>query len=213
MICGEQTRGYGGIGVSLLQMLQEIPSASPAAPALSKYLANEEDSDWWPDDLTFQTNWCTRRFYGGLRRQRVSMILESLEEFYHRKGTKTEPIVQFDFATLEIEHILPQEWKAHWPLPTSDPDGVTRQSKLHNIGNLTLVSGKLNPSLSHAAWLDGVYKGKPKQGKRSALEEHSKLQLNAKLIKEHRRKWNEATIDQRALELFEVARIIWPRPS
>jgi|SRR5262245_13292271 len=140
------------------------------------------------------------------------MVLQALEEFYQRASSKGEPIVRFDFSQLEIEHILPQEWEAHWPLSPDDPLRAGRNLALHRIGNLTLVSGKLNPSLSHAAWLNRNVGGKIKFGKRRALEEHSKLQLNARVVKAYPERWNETCMDARALELFNVALQIWPGP-
>jgi hypothetical protein len=108
------------------------------------------------------------------------MILRALEEHYLSAGAKGEPIVAFNFDALEIEHVLPQKWEAHWPLPTMENARADREYALHGICNLTLVSGKLNPTLSNAPWLDsetGV------QGKRSALETHSALRLNDRLVK------------------------------
>ena len=81
-------------------------------------------------------------------------MLQALEEYYQREGIKAEPIVSFDFSELEIEHIMPQQWERHWPLPSGRSARIDRERRLHGIGNLTLVTGKLNPSLSNAAWLD-----------------------------------------------------------
>ena len=61
LVEAECLRGeYGAIGLSLLQMLGGVSPTSPAAPSLSKYLAKEKEAeaDWWPDDKTFQSNWC-----------------------------------------------------------------------------------------------------------------------------------------------------------
>ncbi len=137
------------------------------------------------------------------------MILQAMEEHYQREGVKGEPIVAFDFSGLEIEHIMPQEWKRHWPLPEGEKARQDREDRLHKIGNLTLVSGKLNPTLSNAAWR---YMEEGKKGKREAVDDHSKLQLNARLVKKYRTAWTEASIDTRGEDLFEAARAIWPAP-
>jgi Protein of unknown function (DUF1524) len=212
MVCGEQTRGYGAIGLALLEVIEGVRASAPVAAKIKEHLASSTGADWWPDDATFKQHWRERRFYGGLRRQRVVMVLQALEEFYQRASSKGEPIVQFNFSQLEIEHILPQEWEAHWALSPDDPLRAGRNLALHRIGNLTLVSGKLNPSLSHAAWLNRNVGGKTKFGKRRALEEHSKLQLNARLVKTYPERWNETCMDARALELFKVALQVWPGP-
>ena len=59
-------------------------------------------------------------------------------------------------AKLEIEHVMPQSWEANWPLPPGEPlDGVAAQNRriiIQTMGNLTLLTKKLNITLSNAAW-------------------------------------------------------------
>lgn len=39
---------------------------------------------------------------------------------------------------LTIEHILPQEWRAHWPLVPGDTErGDRKNALMHTMGNLT----------------------------------------------------------------------------
>jgi len=207
-ICWEETRGYGTLAIDLLQALAAEGGLAPAAPTLLAKLATFADGpNRWPDDERFRAAWCRQRFYGGIRRSRVMMILQALEERYQTAGTKGEPIVAFDFSKLEIEHILPQKWERHWPLPAAEDARANREHILHGIGNLTLVSGKLNPTLSNAAWLDNE-KGTP--GKWSALDEHAKLQMNSRIVKKFPNAWDESTIKERAIDLFAAASKIWP---
>lgn len=210
IVCWEQTRGYATVMLDLLNAISALDPAVPAAPNLIHRLANQSAEAYrWPDDEKFKRSWTNNKFYGGYRRSRVLMILQALEEHYQCEGVKGEPIVAFDFSGLEIEHIMPQEWKRHWPLPEGEKARQDREDRLHRIGNLTLVSGKLNPTLSNAAWR---YVEEGKKGKREALDDHSKLQLNARLVKQYRTAWTEASIDTRGEDLFEAARVIWPAP-
>ncbi|MCM2318693.1 MAG: HNH endonuclease family protein [Pseudomonas sp.] len=63
-------------------------------------------------------------------------------------------------TALAIEHILPQKWDEHWPLPKAmqkNPQGKQafteqRERLKHTLGNLTLVAGSLNPAQSRAPW-------------------------------------------------------------
>ena len=87
---------------------------------------------------------------------------------------------------------------------------MDREHILHCIGNLTLVSGKLNPTLSNAAWHDSA---KGTRGKLTSLSEHSQLRLNDQLVKKYGDGWNENTIKKRGLELFKAACFIWPDPA
>jgi len=210
MICNLQTRGYGALALDLLDVLAAVPVSEPAAPAIINALDQPAQSAMqWPDDALFKHEFTTRRFYGSLRKDRVLMILQAIEERHQKLATKSEPVLKFDFAKLTIEHILPQTWQSHWPLS----EGVAsyeRDIMLHGVGNLTLVSDKLNPSLSNAPWLPT---SESKNSKRFALDQHSRLELNARLVRDHPDRWDEACMKRRAAELFDVARAVWPLPQ
>ena len=66
----------------------------------------------------------------------------------------------------------------------------------------TLVTNKLNSSLSHSPW----------SSKREALNEQSVLMLNRRLVDHWPNEWNEETIDERSLELAEIVCRVWPGP-
>ena len=111
---------------------------------------------------------------------------------------------------MTIEHILPQEWRDHWPLDLlEEPEEYHRQidsrERLkHTIGNLTLVTKKLNPALSNGPW----------PTKQKGLKEHSTLFLNKKLLEEWGdRSFGEAEIRERGLELARLAILVWPGPE
>jgi hypothetical protein len=104
---------------------------------------------------------------------------------------------------LTIEHVMPQSWEEHWPLPSdvpAEPARGRRGGLIHTLGNLTLVTGKLNPSMSNGGW----------ESKKKSLSEHGAFKLNRKLCGLD--SWDEAAIERRACELFDVAKEIWPRP-
>ena len=74
---------------------------------------------------------------------------------------------------LTIEHILPQSWQEHWSLPEMDEaekaKATQRRDHLkHTLGNLTLLTRKLNPSVSNSGW----------STKRPEITKQSKLNLN-----------------------------------
>src|SRR5438309_6738964 len=119
-----------------------------------------------------------------------------------KRAHKSEKLL-VDVDGLTIEHIMPQSWQANWPL-ADGADALARDSAVQNIRNLTLVTDRLNPSLSNAPWLGG------NSSKKVQLEEHSKLELNRKLLAGAGDTWTDANIAERAALLFEVAREIWP---
>lgn len=51
---------------------------------------------------------------------------------------------------LSIEHVLPQEWQAHWPLARENDEASERRNRaLQTFGNLTLVTPEFNTRLSN----------------------------------------------------------------
>jgi len=203
IVCEEQTRGYGSLALDLVRTIKDVPAGAPAAPALIAALENSAGG--WPDDARFKHKWCTNRFYGWFRRDRVAMMLQALEEHYQSDLGKSEPLREFNYAKLQIEHVMPQSWAANWPLPEG-LDPFEREVLVQNIGNLTFVSEKLNPSLSNSAWfVEGSVKCKSAQ-----LAKHSDVRLTKYLLEQNPTSWTEDGIRARATLLFEQARQIWP---
>ena len=205
MICNLDTRGYGNLCIGLLDALGHADDTAPAGDAILAFLAQEDSkSVVWPDDELFRRDWLRRQFYGSIRRERVVMILRAIEERLQRHDARAEPVLHFDYSKLQIEHVMPQAWQEHWPVEGEEA-AQRRGARVNTVGNLTLVSDKLNPSLSNAAW---AATSPARPGKRHGLDQHSMLRLNADLIR--RETWDERAIEERATSLFEIARGIWP---
>lgn len=206
MVCDLQTRGYGTLALELVRVVKDVTTGQQATPALVEALSAAPGG--WPDNAGFKHNWRSRRFYGWFRRNRVAMILQALEERYQANPGKSEPVRQFDYAKLQIEHIMPQNWGANWPLAEGQ-NAIERDILIQNIGNLTLVSDRLNASLSNSKWfIEGS-----SQCKSAQLGKHSDVRLNKHVLAEHPTWWSEEGIKARADHLFEEARQIWPAPS
>ena len=107
-------------------------------------------------------------------------------------------------SSLWIEHVMPQAWQAHWPLPVdvavdATPEVQRRERLIHTVGNLTLTTDRLNIALGN-----GMF-----EEKRAKLDA-SLLQLNKWFTS--RGEWDEAAIEERSAELAERAIGIWPHP-
>jgi hypothetical protein len=83
---------------------------------------------------------------------------------------------------------------------------MVRNHLLHNIGNLTLLTAKLNPSLSNSSF----------DVKRPEITK-SLLALNAHFQRPQFNQagavWDEGCIRDRARDLFAVAKQVWPHAS
>ena len=195
------TKNYNLLFLEVLKRLVDN-GAGGTHQALEQYLLEQtSDARSWPTDAEFTANLTGLPLYRLLTRGRMRMILESIEDSFRSPNSEDEFVKR---GKLTIEHLLPQAWKNHWPLP-SDADpvlaAVERDRILHTLGNLTLVTSRLNPGLSNNAW----------DAKRPALNEHTVLLMNTRLLQEHPDAWGEEQIHDRGRKLAEVAIEIWPR--
>jgi hypothetical protein len=76
---------------------------------------------------------------------------------------------------------------------------------IHTLGNLTLLTGKLNSKVSNGPWLGN-------EGKRSGLEAHDVLMLNRELVRKAIDRWTDESIRARTRELSDIVISIWPVP-
>lgn len=136
--------------------------------------------------------------YKSLKRQRLRMILEALDKAMH--DPKTERLHLPD--QLEIEHIMPQKWEKNWPLPKGKDKGeamIYRNKLIDTIGNLTLLTQKLNDSISNGPWTT----------KCKEFGKYTILNLTRALLDKD--PWDENEIKTRSSKLAGVAIKVWPR--
>lgn len=206
-----------GVNLLVVDLLRRLADAGPAAAGdvTEQFLASQTaDARSWPSDTEVIRALTTQAVYKNLSRPRLRMLLEAIEDDL-RAGTggKTEP--ERCPRNLTVEHVLPQSWQAHWPLPDhlgSNPiAALKRDAALQTLGNLTLVTVALNPAMSNAPWSDDDAKAAGiDKGKRTALMQ-SVLLLNADLTAKE--VINEQLIAERGDDLARRATTIWRRPA
>ncbi len=200
MVCGMNTRSYGQVFMGLLIRLDEA-GADQAGDLTVEHLKSRNDwGSLWPDDPQLTDAFVRRPLYRILTRGRLRIVLEGIEEEL-RTNKVEDPNVP---RNLTIEHVMPQEWRTNWELPNGveDPDQAARDRDhfVHRIGNLTLVTKRLNSTLSNAPWHE----------KRKTLDKHSVLFLNKTLLDDALDVWDEAAIQERAKQLCAAAAKVWP---
>ena len=200
MVCRMTTRGYNRLFISLVDVLEEA-GVEYAGDAVVKYLGDQtSDVGQWPNDQQLEDAFMAQPLYRLLTRGRLRIVLEGIEEESRTVKAESHSVPR----NLTIEHIMPQQWRQHWPLPADVEDETRamweRDRLIHSIGNLTLVNNRLNPALSNAPW----------EEKRATLNEHTTLFLNKNLTDEAPEKWDESAIAKRAKRLFQAAASVWP---
>ena len=210
MICRLNTRGYNRLFLDLVP-LTRLSADKLVTTVERRLLENKGDNERWPDDEEFYSAWMKLHFYSRLTRARVRMILEALEEAERPEKVEDQSCPR----NLTIEHLLPQDWEEHWPIPEGAGRAealIRRENLIHSIGNLTLLSEKLNAAQKNYPWQDfDNNAGRRISGKRSELERQTVLFLNKELASLN--DWDEDGIEQRSAELFGVAERIWTYPN
>lgn len=180
-----------------------------AGDVIEEYLRHQTGANWyWPDDAEVSASVRVLPAYRRLSRARLRMVLEAIED--HLRGWKGgassglggERVARGKYA---IEHIMPRRWQTHWPLPEGKL-AVERDALLDTIGNLTLLTGRLNSKVSNGPW-DGA------SGKRDALHAHDVLILNRQLLDEAVNAWDDERIGRRTDNMIATVLEIWPVPE
>jgi hypothetical protein len=159
----------------------------------------------WPTDAEVRDQIRLKGMYYYISQQRIAMVLAAVEQSLHSKMVEPISVPK----GLSIEHVIPQTWAEHWPLPPNlsdeerDEAEAARNARLHRLGNLTLTTGPLNSALSNSAWPD----------KQKALNANSKLLLNTELIGDYPDRFDEQAIDKRGAHLADRIISIWPGPT
>lgn len=118
-----------------------------------------------------------------------------------------------------LEHVMPQKWEAHWPLPTTvatdDPAAVeAARSYRHGLvwwlGNMTLLNAKLNTSLSNGSF-DKKILG---EGRKKGMQAYGSLSITHEdIVKPYlvgQTPWDEERIRKRTEQLEREFLAIWP---
>ncbi len=203
MLCRVTTKNYNRIFLELLSDLQDSEPENVASTVIEFFKDKEGASEYWPTDEEVRQTMVEKPYWSRINQRRLRMVFRAFERELRDTGYSEGLEIS---QKLHIEHILPREWAHHWDLPGADPEEVERIERdevKHTVGNLTILTEKLNPTISNAAW----------DTKREAIDDHSVLLLNRRLIDRWHNNWDENTIAERGRWLSELAVGIWPGPT
>ncbi len=212
-LCRATAKDVNRMVVDLLRAMDEAGPAV-AGDTVERLLANQRaDSRYWPDDATLRAALREQPIYKNLSRPRLRMVLEAIEDSL--RGPLGEG--QACPRNLTVEHVMPQSWQEHWGADIAkDPiAALRRDGRVQVLGNLTLVTGKLNPTMSNRPWTaqEAAARGLGGNGKRDYLLRHSQLKLNAEIVAQHQDAWTEDDIRARTDSRIGRVVSIWPKPA
>jgi hypothetical protein len=207
MLIRATAKSYNKIMPEVVSIIRNAP-AGQVGHTLKEYFASQRSEvAYWPDDDEVRRELELMPVYRKLSRARIRMVLESIEDHWRGwiRGQISAAGMRIRRESYAIEHVMPQSWTKHWPLP---PGGLEleRDARVHRLGNLTLLTKKLNSTVSNGPWLG-------EGGKAAHLQEKDVVLLNSKLLKDYSaRQWDEAGIDRRTGQTIDAVLAIWPVP-
>lgn len=202
-----QSADLGRIAADLITVARGS-AAEDVVGLVEGFLASQQSaSSYWPGDDEIRNTLIEEQFYRRFSQPMQRMLLQAAEDF-QRGFTGSRPSktgVRVHRDKQQVEHLLPKNWSSHWPVGDAAAK-ADRDEHVHRLGNLTLLTGSLNASVSNGAWLgDG--------GKRAALRRHDVFLLNRQVIDRSGDGWNEELIDARTDELIDAFLATWPVPD
>ncbi len=198
--CHLTTKNYNRLFIELLAHSEQ--SGEVSSTTLGEFLRKSQaDTARWPDDSEFRKAIESDQLYRLLPRAQLRLLLRAVNQAI--ESAKSEDIQLPDDLT--IEHLLPQNWQEHWGLAEVDESEKARATQhrdnlKHTFGNLTLLTKKLNPSISNSGW----------EIKRPEILKQSKLNLNREF--QNTPTWGEKQIVERGERFADIVIRLWPRP-
>ncbi|RUU97102.1 DUF262 domain-containing protein [Mesorhizobium sp. M6A.T.Cr.TU.017.01.1.1] len=214
-VCGLTSKNYNNL---FLMVVADMDKKGWSYENLRAYLLSlTSESGRFPQDAEFENAIGTKPLYTTLGPARLRTLLSEIE--LAKRGKKQEH--QSLPETLTVEHILPQQWRQHWPMvsevqPTeadfnqaffavleneSAVGQIVRRNRIkHTLGNLTLVTQSFNSGVSNLAF----------SKKRQEFEDQSILMLTKDFVRKDR--WSEDEISDRGKILYAFSRQIWAAP-
>ncbi len=205
MTCGLTSKGYNQVFLELLRHLADDDDFRSAR--IREWLSSlTAVSDRWPSDAEFSRAWLEDPLYARLKPARVCMLLEAIEQASRSEFQETQEVPR----GLTVEHLLPQNPQAgDYPFPQlpslrTEEQLEQRARLIHSMGNLTLLTMKLNKSVSNGPW----------SLKRPKIAMQSLLLLSRYCDRpDVLTGWNEDDIRARGNELLATALGLWPGPG
>lgn len=198
MLCRLTAKNYNRF---LLGMLAKLTaSTDPGQTITDLMLGQDAVTSFWPTDDDIRGICLTQPLYQQLTQKRLRIVLEGCDSQSENGYGEVMRIS----GPLPIEHLMPQKWETHWPILTDSAESraaetARRERLVHTIGNLALITTKLNSKLSNSSW----------PTKRAEILSHSALALNRSLSTE----WGPDEILARSSQLADAICREWARPQ
>jgi uncharacterized protein DUF262/uncharacterized protein DUF1524/RAMA domain-containing protein len=208
MLIRATAKSYNKIMAEVVSVVRNAAAGQVGLTVKEYFASQRSEVAYWPDNDEVRRELEAMPVYRKLSRARLRMVLESIEDHWRGwiPGQSSAAGMRIRRGTYAIEHLMPQSWLKYWPLLPGGTESE-RDARIHRLGNLTLLTKKLNSTVSNGPWLG-------ESGKAAHLQEKDVVLLNSRVLKEYSsRQWDEAGIDQRTNNAIDAVLAIWPVPS
>jgi hypothetical protein len=208
-LCGLTAKNYNVAFIDLTASMRLDGVSVESFSAVAQLRKNSEASKF-PTDSDVREAIINRNQYQFLPSHRLRLIIEELEIASRDKFSASGDLRQ----GLSVEHIMPQQWRAEWPLPSGKvapalgvlvtdesmaAEIANRERLIHTLANLTLLTNPGNSSAGRSNF----------ETKKVRLRD-SLLRMNIEIAKKPQ--WIEAEILKRGDALADLAIGLWPAP-
>lgn len=166
---------------------------------LQNYINNKSDKiNYMPSDGDLKNAFHSSK----LVNKQSAGILYFIES--HVRYNQMHATALLGLSNYSLEHLLPKKWRGTWPTIVDKNKAEEIDSSLLTLGNLAIIPGKLNTSVSNSDWKT---KCEGKNNKSGLKLYASSLSTLSEYLT--RNEWNIDTIGHRADDLYEMAKNVW----
>lgn len=187
LICEIPTNALNKVFATMVKDIDKLDSDKDITEKLATTLLTKKGKAIFPSDDIFMESFITRDAYNFKQNKYLLYKLELCN---------SKEVI--DASNLTIEHIMPQTLTPKWQVDLGKKYQSIHNRCLHRVGNLTL-SG-YNGELSNKSY-----------DEKKTLLINSNIFLNRELSKYEY--WNEESIRERSISLFNKAKSIWIYPN
>ncbi len=194
-LCRLTTKNYNNLFISMIRTLaRRTESQQISAESVKDIIASfSDETNRCPSDDEVRAAFDE----SSLSNQNAREILYLIALF--QKASPLADVGKLSLSSYSVEHMMPVKWRQNWPIIDGDGRVETARDKaIRTLGNLTLVTRRLNSKLSNAPWAE----------KTNTLRKHSSLNITTDYLDSDG--WDEARICSRAGDLAKLAIEMWP---
>ena len=195
IICNKKSGNYSDLFIETM-----IGRRMLTYDAISAYLRTKKPNEslHMPYNIEVEDAFKGNTKLNDTKAKSILYLLES--GIRHDEQTVLRPLADYS-----LEHLMPQKWEKHWPMPTglSELQQINfrsmRNQAVKVLGNMGIITQGLNTKVSNNSWMKKLDKG---------LKEKAEGILTLKSAISHEN-WDEEKILERAEWLATKANEVW----